>query len=257
MKDKRNIVIAGLLGLVLVVFSTAAVVESRRGASFPAGLMAQGVQIPGHNAAANNILTCTNANGMSEWSSNVTANYLTTLGGVISWRADESFWDLVAVPNNDYLYLSNGAEVVMSWVTDGLNIMALTNGWSMKAHAYQTVAGTLTRFDGALTNIAISYWNQASVMYVNAATNVNLLMIDFRFIPSSAVSRGTLILTNRTATPRNFSLGAISNNWISLQQFDGIAAPFVVTNSQAARFDWEMFGSNVYYSYKPHALPAN
>lgn len=115
--------------------------------------------------------------------------------------------------------------------------------------------GTVAGVGGANTNFTLLASGDESIIYVSGATNVNLVAI--MAYSSTIAYRGTLIITNRTATSRPFSLGAATNNWISLQQFDGISAPFTVTNSQAGRFTYEILGTNVQYSYKPMALPSN
>ncbi len=108
----------------------------------------------------------------------------------------------------------------------------------------------------ANTNFTLLATNAPSIIYIDAGTtNVNVVAL--MNYGSAIAYRGSVILTNRTATARLFSLGALTNNWISLQEFDGISAPFTVTNSQAARLEWECFGTNVQYSYKPMALPSN
>jgi hypothetical protein len=115
--------------------------------------------------------------------------------------------------------------------------------------------GTVLGLGGANTNFTILENNDESVIYVNAGTtNVHLTIMN---INDSVEYRGSIILTNRTGTSRTFSLSPITNNWISLQQYDGIQAPFTVTNSQAARFEWAAVGTNVQYAYKPMALPSN
>lgn len=125
----------------------------------------------------------------------------------------------------------------------------LTNNIRQKV---STVAGV----GGANTNFTLSAGQGA--VYIDAGTtNVNIVALIGYTPDGTFVERGTVVLTNRTATARLFSLGSITNNWISLQQFDGIQAPFTITNSQAGRFDWEAKGTNVQYSYKPMALPSN
>lgn len=119
-------------------------------------------------------------------------------------------------------------------------------------------AGTVSGVGGANTNFTLQAYGVSSrpVQYIDAGTtNVNIVAIMQG--QNSVVNRGTLILTNRTGTSRIFSLGATTNNWISLQQFDGISAPFTITNSQAGRFEWEIHGTNVQYAFKPMALPTN
>lgn len=118
--------------------------------------------------------------------------------------------------------------------------------------------GGITGVGGANTNFTFLPYGVGSrnIEYVNAGTtNVNIVAI----MPGSAdvVYRGTIILTNRTATARILSLGATTNNWLSLQKYDGISAPFTITNSQAGRFEWEMQGTNVQYAFKPFDLPSN
>lgn len=115
--------------------------------------------------------------------------------------------------------------------------------------------GTVAGVGGALTNFTFLASGDESIIYVSAATNVNIVAI--MNYSSTIAYRGTVILTNRTGTARPFSLGTSTNNWISLQQFDGITAPFTVTNSQAGRFTYEILGTNVQYAYKPMALPSN
>lgn len=133
--------------------------------------------------------------------------------------------------------------------TAGLANAVLTNNIG-----YQV--GTVAGVGGANTNFTIQASGDESIIYVNAGTtNVNIVAI--MGYSSTIAYRGTVILTNRTATARNFSLGATTNNWISLQKYDGISAPFVVTNSLAGRFTYEILGTNVQYSYKPMDLPSN
>lgn len=120
------------------------------------------------------------------------------------------------------------------------------------------VNGPLAGVGGANTNYTLQAIGSGSrpVSWIDAGTtNVNIVAI----MQGSATiaNRGTLLLTNRTATARIFSLGTATNNWVSLQQYDGVSAPFTITNSQAARFEWEIIGTNVFYALKPMALPTN
>jgi hypothetical protein len=118
------------------------------------------------------------------------------------------------------------------------------------------LVGTVAGVGGANTNFTLQAANDESVIYLNAGTtNVNIVAIMGG--SASVAYRGAVVLTNRTATSRVLSLGATTNNWISLQQYDGITAPFTITNSLAARMEWEILGTNVQYSFKPMALPSN
>lgn len=147
--------------------------------------------------------------------------------------------------------LTNTATVLGTLNVTGTNNM----GSAVLTNNIGFLVRTNLGFGGALTNFVINASSAESIVYVDAGTtNVHIPHI---IGGSTTVAyRGTIILTNRTATPRTFSLGT-SNTWLSLQQFDGISAPFTVTNSQAARFTYEMLGTNVQYAYKPMALPSN
>ncbi len=116
----------------------------------------------------------------------------------------------------------------------------------------QYINGFAAGTGGALTNFTVVCPDDGTPVFMSAATNIHLIIMGGA---SQGPYRGTIIATNRTATSRPFSLNSVSNNWISLQQYDGIVAPFTVTNSQALRFEWEIHGTNVYYAYKPHGLP--
>lgn len=116
--------------------------------------------------------------------------------------------------------------------------------------------GTVAGVGGANTNFTLQAAADESIIYVDAGTtNVNLVAI--MGYSSTIAYRGTVILTNRTATARTLSLGATTNNWLSLQADDGISAPFTITNSRAGRLSWEILGTNVQYSYKGFPLPSN
>lgn len=188
------------------------------------------------------------------------------------WRTADSTWSIFGEPGTDSLVFSNSSLGIALMFDQGDQVIRFadqsggvwravsirTNAWVDSIIVTNSVGlqvNTATRYGGALTNITLLAENAPTIVYVNAATNVNVVAI-MRYSDTVAW-RGTLILTNRTATARTFSLGATTNNWISLQQFDGIAAPFTVTNSQAGRFDYEILGTNVQYSYKPMALPSN
>lgn len=188
------------------------------------------------------------------------------------WRTADSSWSIFGEPGTDSLVFSNTSLGIPLMFDQGDQLIRMadqgggawravsvrTNIWVDSAIITNSLGhqvGTATRYGGALTNITLLAENAPTIVYVNAATNVNLVAI-MRYSDTVAW-RGTLILTNRTATARTFSLGATTNNFFSLQEFDGITAPFTVTNSQAGRFDYEILGTNVQYSYKPMRLPSN
>ena len=134
------------------------------------------------------------------------------------------------------------------------NINVRTNVYATNNIGYRVTS--LPGVGGANTNFTLRASGHQKVIYIDAGTtNVNIVAI--MAYDSEFEWCGTVILTNRTATSRQFSLGATTNNWISLQHYDGIVAPFTVTNSQAARFEWAILGTNVQYSYKPMPLPSN
>ncbi len=125
--------------------------------------------------------------------------------------------------------------------------ITLTNGLAQ-------IPSTVSGVGGANTNFTLQ--KDSGVIYVDAATtNVNIVAI----MGGEATRqwRGIIIATNRGGTSRAFSLGATTNNWIGLQGYDGLAAPYTVTNATALWFAWEMLGTNVYYAAKHMANPSN
>jgi hypothetical protein len=185
--------------------------------------------------------------------------------------ANDSVWQITS-PLSDDLWITNslfGAPLHFDVSNNGIVRLGGGPPWQLVSiptnlHAQDLIVtnnvgyqvGTVAGVGGANTNFTIRASGDESIIYVNAGTtNVNIVAI--MGYSSTIAYRGTIILTNRTGTARTFSLGATTNNWISLQKYDGISAPFTVTNSQAGRFSWEILGTNVQYSYKPMDLPSN
>lgn len=127
--------------------------------------------------------------------------------------------------------------------------VTMTNGF---LHPFDTISGV----GGANTNFTVVASPLEPVTYADGGTtNVNI--VAFMNWSTTHARRGTVIFTNRTATARQLSFGVITNSVICLQQFNsGIVQPHTITNSQAARIDYELRGSNVQYSVVPMALPA-
>lgn len=201
------------------------------------------------NATYGYFWQCTNAtSGEGKWS----AIYGTNINGF-----DESlipFGHVSGYLTTETGFAYNSSANLMT--VENLNSVGLFNLYDVTVgrnvgYAVDVVTGV----GGALTNFTLQASADQSIIYVSGATNVNVVAIMGG--SASFAYRGTLIVTNRTGTSRTLSLGATTNNWISLQQYDGITAPFTVTNSLAGRLDWEILGTNVFYSYKPHALPSN
>lgn len=234
--------------------------------SIGAVLMPNGMRISGYNARVGAPWICTNAtDAAGMWGTNVNVYDAQIV------TANDSTWRITS-PTSDNLWFTNagiGVPLAFDVVNNGIIRLADGAAWqsvSIKTNLYVHEAivtnnigfqvGTVSGTGGANTNFTIQASGDESIIYVNAGTtNVNIVAI--MGYSSTIAYRGTIILTNRTGTSRTFSLGATTNNWISLQKYDGISAPFTVTNSQAGRFSWEILGTNVQYSYKPMDLPSN
>lgn len=159
---------------------------------------------------------------------------------------------------NGYLTLiaSNGNVLAV----DRVNKQVLFYGSlsvATQAVAYVTVSqgiGTListaTRYGGALTNVTLDA-NGPQVVHVNGATNVNIVaMMNWAIGLQRPV---TLLITNRTATPRTLSLETTTNNWIGL---GSLTAPLQVTNALWIAFE-NLGTSNVVYAVAYAANPTN
>lgn len=108
---------------------------------------------------------------------------------------------------------------------------------------------------GANTNF--TFQASDAVTYVDAGTsNVNIVAIMGG--STSLVWEKSIIFTNRTATSRTISFSAVTNNFIALQEYDGVtnAGPITVTNSQAVYMWATVRGSNVAYAFKPARNPS-
>lgn len=208
---------------------------------------------------------CTNTTtGEGHWGTNISVRDVQIIS------ANDSTWQITS-PGDDNLWFTNAGlgvplhfdvvngtiripegspwQLVSIPTNLGVDSVIVTNNIGFKV-------GTVAGVGGANTNFTLQASGDESIIYVNAGTtNVNIVAI--MGYSSTIAYRGTLILTNRTGTARTLSLDATTNNWISLQKYDGISAPFTVTNSQAGRLSWEILGTNVQYSYKPMDLPSN
>lgn len=109
---------------------------------------------------------------------------------------------------------------------------------------------------GANTNFTFQASDKET--HVDAGTtNVNIVAI---MGGTSTLSwEKHIVFTNRTATSRSISFSPVTNNWIALQEYDGVtnAGPIIVTNNQAVYMWLKVRGSNVAYAYKPARNPAN
>jgi hypothetical protein len=227
------------------------------------------------NAASGYIWTAYDSYGRGNWQPPFNAFldlYVTNNASFsnVVFRSDDSTWVWFSPPGTPDLALTNTPaggrplffnrgqghvqipDIGGSWAA----LSVRTNLWVDSITLTNNIgykAGVVLGLGGANTNFTILANNDESIIYVNAGTtNVNITGLMSGSL--TIAYRGTIILTNRTATPRLFSLGS-SNLWNSLQKYDGITAPFTVTNSQAGRFEWELVGTNVQYSYKPVDLP--
>jgi hypothetical protein len=140
--------------------------------------------------------------------------------------------------------LANGAAVAVGSVYASTNTdtatLTVTNGIG---YIPQVAAG----FGGALTNIAPLAVN--SITYVDGGTtNVNIVHIAHG--PAGRQWFPTIILSNLTTTARNISFGTVSNQWVNLQQYDGVAPPYVLTNKHTGWLTVSMQGSNTFYAFK-------
>lgn len=160
--------------------------------------------------------------------------------------------------DGNHLLISNAAGVALGWIDNETHFIGpVTATGVIVTNNIGAPVGTVAGVGGALTNFTFLAQHDERIQWINGGTtNVNIVAI----MGGAAGLRwaGTIVMTNRTATPRLLSLSAVTNNWISLQALNaGISAPATITNSLALRLDWEIVGtSNVFYSIVHHALPA-
>lgn len=113
----------------------------------------------------------------------------------------------------------------------------------------------VTGVGGANTNF--TFQASDATTYVDAGTtNVNIVAIMGG--DTSLSWEKSIIFTNLTATSRAISFSAVSNNWVALQEYDGVtnAGPITVTNSQAVWMWCKVRGSNVAYAFKAARNPS-
>ncbi len=171
---------------------------------------------------------------------------------------------LVQSITNKFLFSFDGTNLFLDAFqegTTGSGLTVLTKGSSISnAIVYDATAtgiAYLTSTNPALanatpTNHIINV--DDGVVYMNGATNINL------FISTNAVSGWsntkqyfpTLIITNKSASSTLFSFSPVTNQWRSLQQFEGVTSggDITVTNGQALYIGFSVINSNVWYSYK-------
>lgn len=185
----------------------------------------------------------------------------------IDWGADAGPI-LVSGATNKFLFIWNGTNVAghnLQVLTDGTGPYALmTNGTfrsvgeehirtnlnvkqivSTNGVAY--VNSTISGVGGANTN----FTGQATdgVVYINGGTtNVNFVAVmpgtdGLTYFP-------TYVISNLTTTARNVSLAATTNFWRNLQQYDGVTAPFVLTNKHTGILSVMLNGTNSWYTWK-------
>jgi len=108
---------------------------------------------------------------------------------------------------------------------------------------------------GATTNFTVDARGPEVVYMDGGTTNVNIVAI---MNYSEVVQyKPTLIITNRTSTSRTLSFGATTNNWICLQEYDGLSGPVTITNATAVWVSTSILGTNVYYAVKHMPNPTN
>lgn len=146
----------------------------------------------------------------------------------------------VAIASDGGLFRTNVPTATLITNFDGI---VITNGVA-------SVIASATRTGGALTNITLNAQGP-QVVHADGSTNVNLVAI---MNWAAGLQRPvTLLITNRTATPRTFSLGATTNNWIGLGT---ITAPLQVTNALWVTME-NLGTSNVVYAAAYAANPTN
>lgn len=115
-----------------------------------------------------------------------------------------------------------------------------------------SVIESSTRYGGALTNINIVLNEKSSrIFHVNGATNVNVEAI--MNWTNGYQKSITFLVTNRTATPRTLSLGALTNNFIAL---GSLTAPQQITNALWVTLE-NLGTSNTTYAIAYAANPTN
>lgn len=165
-------------------------------------------------------------------------------------------------------YLDNAAMRVDGEISVGnnsnLRIYKMVDGGAMGIDAqsdivfnlattapnYINTVSTVAGVGGANTNFTLNLRGPRGIFINAGTTNVNFLAA---MNWSAATGRKVVaILTNLTATPRTWSLGSISNNWIVASANTGaaaLAAPQQVTNSLIVELE-SFGGSNIWYSVK-------
>lgn len=146
----------------------------------------------------------------------------------------------VAIDSGGALFRTNVPTATLVTNFDGI---VITNGVA-------DVISTATRTGGALTNITLNAQGP-QIVHADGSTNVNVVAI---MNWAAGLQRPvTLLITNRTATVRTFSLGATTNNFIGM---GSVTAPISVTNALWVAFE-NLGTSNVVYAAQYIANPTN
>lgn len=143
----------------------------------------------------------------------------------------------------------DGSSLYLGAQTDVVAERAVT------APNFINTVSTTAGFGGALTNVAFDLHGPKTIFIDAGTTNVNFLAA-MNWLSGTA-RKLTAILTNRTATPRTWSLDSITNNWIAPSASTGaaaLAAPQQVTNSLWVELE-SLGGSNIWYSVRYSANP--
>lgn len=158
---------------------------------------------------------------------------------------------------NLILVRSNRTELIIDRVTGQFLIFGGQLSVSTGAVSQLTVSqgvgsyiSTATRTGGALTNITLDA-NGPQIVHADGSTNVNIVaMMNWVAGLQRPV---TLMITNRTATPRTVSLGATTNNFIVM---GSLTAPWSVTNALWIAME-NLGSSNVVCAAQYMANPTN
>lgn len=167
-----------------------------------------------------------------------TGNYFTNTGTQILLVASNG--NAIVIGELDKSFSLLGQLTVATGLVDRLYI----------AKGVSSTIGTATRTGGALTNITLDAQGP-QVIHADGSTNVNLVaMMNWAAGQQRPV---TMLITNRTATARTFSLETTTNNWIGL---GSLTAPVQVTNALWIAFE-NLGTSNVVYAVAYAANPTN
>lgn len=131
---------------------------------------------------------------------------------------------------------------VVEWGTD---IEATTNGATISlktSYTNQVVSGV----GGANTNFT-GLWTHSQAYLDGGTTNVNFVA----FMPGTANRTYylTYSISNLTTTPRNISISSVTNRVVNMQQYYGIAPPYVLTNKHTGQLTVKLSSTNAEVSF--------